>query len=156
MRRSSSGPLKPAAVLPDPGFAAALCLTVTVIHLEDQNWFSFGKEPGYVQVGYVILEVIGLFAAAQLLTRPSRIAWLLAASVGLGPFVGYVLSRGPGLPDYTDDRGAWGEPLGVVSLIVEGILFLIAVVALIDRASRTTRLEKKPAAGETATKEALT
>jgi hypothetical protein len=105
-------------------------VVTVVIHLEDQNWFSFAKTPGYVQVGYVLLEISGLVAAWLLLTRPDRTAWLLAAGVGLGPFVGYVLSRGPGLPGYTDDKGAWGEPLGVVSLIVEGLLFLTALAAL--------------------------
>ncbi|MBL7486797.1 hypothetical protein I6A60_31820 [Frankia sp. AgB1.9] len=115
---------------PSPGFAAALCVVTAVIHLEDQNWFSFDKTPGYVQVGYVFLEIAGLVTAWLLLTRPDRTAWLLAAGVGLGPFVGYVLSRGPGLPGYTDDKGAWSEPLGVVSLIVEGLLFLTALVAL--------------------------
>ena len=115
---------------PSPGFAAALCVVTAVIHLEDQNWFSFDKTPGYVQVGYVFLEIAGLVTAWLLLTRPDRTAWLLAAGVGLGPFVGYVLSRGPGLPGYTDDKGAWSEPLGVVSLIVEGLLFLTALAAL--------------------------
>ncbi|WP_232303881.1 hypothetical protein [Pseudofrankia sp. DC12] len=105
-------------------------MVIAVIHLEDQNWFSFEKTPGYVQVGYVLLEIVGLVTAWLLLTRPDRTAWLLAAGVGLAPFVGYVLSRGPGLPGYTDDKGAWSEPLGVVSLIVEGLLFLTALVAL--------------------------
>ena len=116
---------------PSPGFAAALCVVTAVIHLEDQNWLSFNKTPVYVQVGYVFLEVTALVTAWLLLTRPDRTAWLLAAGVGLGPFIGYVLSRGPGLPGYTDDKGAWSEPLGVVSLIVEGLLFLTALAALV-------------------------
>jgi hypothetical protein len=115
---------------PGPGFAAALCVVVAVIHLEDQNWFSFEKRPGYVQVGYVLLEITGLVTAWLLLARPRAVAWLLAAGVGAGAFAGYVLSRGPGLPGYTDDKGAWGEPLGVVSLVVEGLLVLTAFAAL--------------------------
>jgi hypothetical protein len=109
------------------GFAAALCVVVTVIHLQDQDWFSFTREPTYVQVGYILLEVAGLVTAILLVTRPTTAVWLLAAGVGIGPLVGYVLSRGPGLPGYTDDRGNWGEPLGVVSLVVEGLLTLVAV-----------------------------
>jgi hypothetical protein len=119
------------------GFAAALCVVTAVVHLEDQNWLSFDKAPGYMQVGYVLIEIIGLVTAGLLLARPDRMAWLLAAGVGLGPFVGYILSRGPGLPGYTDDKGAWSEPLGVVSLIVEGLLFLTALTALTARAART-------------------
>jgi hypothetical protein len=44
--------------------------------------------------------------------------------------VGYVLSRGPGLPGYTDDIGNWAEPLGVLSLVVEGVLLLLALAML--------------------------
>ena len=69
-------------------------------------------------------------AAILLLRSGSAAEWLLAAGVALGPLVGYVLSRGPGLPDYTDDVGNWGEPLGVISLIVEGVLLVLAITAL--------------------------
>ena len=53
---------------PSPGFAAALCVVTAVIHLEDQNWFSFDKTPGYVQVGYVFLEIAGLDGVFELYT----------------------------------------------------------------------------------------
>jgi hypothetical protein len=68
--------------------------------------------------------------AALLLTKHARVGWLLSLGVAAGPIVGYVLSRGPGLPNYTDDIGNWGEPLGVVSLVVEGILLILALVSL--------------------------
>ena len=41
--------------------------------------------------------------------------------------LGFVLTRGPGLPDATDDRGNWGEPLGVASLVVEGLLIILSL-----------------------------
>jgi len=132
-----------------PGFAAALCVVITVIHLEDQNWFSFSKTPGYVQVGYVLLEFAGLVTAGLLLVRPDRAGWLLAAGVALGPFIGYVLSRGPGLPGYTDDKGAWGEPLGVVSLIVEGLLLVTALAALAAPTARDGRTAPAKTAADT-------
>jgi len=34
------------------------------------------------------------------------------------------------MPDYTDDIGNWAEPLGVVSLVAEGILLIVAAVSL--------------------------
>lgn len=80
---------------------------------------------------YYALEAAGVVAAALLLTRHPRSGWLLALGVAVGPIVGYVLSRGPGLPNYTDDVGNWTEPLGVVSLIVEGVLFLLAAATLL-------------------------
>jgi hypothetical protein len=58
-------------------------------------------------------------------TRP---AWLLAIGVAAGPFIGFVLSRGPGLPNYDDDKGNWGEPLGVLSVVVEVVLLALSVV----------------------------
>jgi hypothetical protein len=56
-----------------------------------------------------------------------RLSWFVTIGVGAGPMIGYILSRGPGLPDYTDDMGNWGEPLGVFSLIAETILIVLAV-----------------------------
>lgn len=56
-----------------------------------------------------------------------RSAWAFALGVGAGPLIGYVLSRGPGLPNYTDDRGNWSEPLGIISLVAEGLLVLVVL-----------------------------
>ena len=76
-----------------------------------------------------------LTAAALLLALASRLsaaAWTTAAIfVSAGPLLGYVLSRGPGLPDYDDDLGNWTEPLGVVSLLVESALLALSVTVLI-------------------------
>jgi hypothetical protein len=119
-----------------------LCLVVVVVHLEDQDWLSFAKEPGYVQVGYGLIEIIGLVTAALLLTRPTLAAWILAVGVGVGPAVGYILSRGPGLPSYSDDRGTWSEPLGVVSLVVEGLLIVVALAAFVALGARGPSLGK--------------
>jgi hypothetical protein len=47
-----------------------------------------------------------------------------------GPVLGYVLSRSPGLPDYTEDIGSWTEPLGVTSLLLEGILLILAAASV--------------------------
>jgi len=55
---------------------------------------------------------------------------VLALAVALGPIVGYVWSRSIGMPDYSDDIGNWTEPLGVASLIVEGLLLICAIAAL--------------------------
>lgn len=82
------------------GVAAALVGVVCVIHLQDQQWLAFHKAPGYVQIGYVMLELACVVVAAALLVRPAPVLWVLALGCGVGPFVGYVLSRGPGLPLY--------------------------------------------------------
>ncbi|GGM20932.1 hypothetical protein ACFFX1_00230 [Dactylosporangium sucinum] len=110
--------------------AALLCLAVAVIHVLDQGGFPGSKTPRYVGIGYYVLEAAGVVAAVLLLRSRSPAGWLLAGGVALGPLVGYILSRGPGLPDYTSDVGNWTEPLGVTSLVVEGALLALVLSAL--------------------------
>ena len=112
---------------------AALAIGIAAIHVIDQGGFPGSKTPTYVGVGYYLLEAAGLVAAVALIVGPRRHtikAWALTVGVALGPFVGYVLSRGPGLPGYTDDRGNWTEPLGVISLVVKGVLLVLAGLVL--------------------------
>lgn len=119
---------------------ATLALGVAYIHIKDQGGFPGDKAPRYVGIGYYILEAVALIAAVLLLAGPGKHtvkAWLLAVGVATAPLVGFVLSRGPGLPNYTDDKGNWTEPIGVASLIVEGLLLLLAA-GLVVRATRST------------------
>lgn len=108
------------------------CLAVVVIHVIDQGGVPGSKSPGYIQGLYYALEVAGIFCAFLLLINQAWLGWFLSLWVATGPIVGYVLSRGPGLPFYTDDIGNWMEPLGVVSLAVEGVLMVIAAVGLVS------------------------
>ncbi|MFF7632951.1 hypothetical protein ACFZB9_07340 [Kitasatospora sp. NPDC008050] len=139
--------------------AALLCLAVSWIHVQDQGGFPGDKTPHYVGVGYYVLEVTGVICAVLLLAgaRP-RVArgnaypldWLLAAAVAFGPLLGFVLSRGPGLPDYSDDKGNWTEPLALISVAVEGTLLIMAAMVLLT-ASRTLRSAPlRPAPGASA------
>lgn len=106
---------------------AVLALEVTAIHIIDQGGIPGSKTPAYVGGGYYLLELAGLLAAALLFAGMTRPGWFVTIGVACGPLVGYVLSRGPGLPGYDDDRGNWCEPLGLMSLIVEGALLVLAV-----------------------------
>jgi hypothetical protein len=110
---------------------AVLCLAVATIHVIDQGGIPGSKTPVYVADGYYALEIIGAVTAVLLIARAVRASWLLAAGVAAGPFLGYVLSRGPGLPAYTSDVGNWTEPLGLVSLAVEVALFALAATLLV-------------------------
>jgi hypothetical protein len=130
---------------------AALALTVAGIHIADQGGFPGSKTPDYVGVGYYLLEGVSVLTAAALLlplaARLSAAAWTTAAIfVSAGPLLGYVLSRGPGLPDYDDDLGNWTEPLGVVSLVVESALLALSVTVLIAarraRSCSTAQLQR--------------
>lgn len=116
--------------------AALLCLGVSIIHVIDQGGIPGSKDPAYVGAGYYILEIAGVIAALLLIQSDTVLGWLLSAGVAAGPILGYILSRGPGLPDYTDDKGNWNEPLGVVSLIVEGFLLVLSLIPVFIARSR--------------------
>lgn len=106
------------------------CLAVAAIHVIDQGGLPGRKGPEYVQLLYYALEGAGVVVVALFLTRYARWSWFLSLGVAAGPLLGYLLSRGPGLPDYKDDIGNWAEPLGVISLVVEGVLLIVAVTVL--------------------------
>ena len=112
---------------------AVLALGVTAIHIQDQGGFPGDKSPHYVGIAYYLLEAAGLLAAFVLLFAPVRQqarTWLLAVGVAVGPLIGFVWSRGPGMPNYTDDKGNWTEPIGIYSLVAEGLLLALAVAML--------------------------
>jgi len=100
------------------------------VHITDQGGIPGSKAPTYIGGGYYVLEIVAvLLAIAMVVKRSRRYAptWLAAAAVAAGPLAGYILSRGPGLPSYTDDRGNWAEPIGLLSLALEGLLLLLAL-----------------------------
>lgn len=133
--RVDATPATTRSSLPLRLLGALLCLAVALIHVKDQGGFPGDKDPEYIKYGYYVLEAVAVVTALLLLTK-ARSAWLLALGVALGPIVGYVLTRGPGLPDAMDDRGNWGEPLGITALVVEGVLLLLALYGL-SRSRRT-------------------
>jgi hypothetical protein len=79
---------------------------------------------------YVALILGCAIGAGLLLLRNTRPVWAFAALLAAGPFVSYTINRTIGLLRATDDIGNWLEPLGVASLIVEALVFVLAVVPL--------------------------
>ncbi|WP_236655682.1 hypothetical protein [Streptacidiphilus carbonis] len=131
--------------------AAALCLAVAWIHVQDQGGFPGDKTPTYVGIGYYALEAAAVLCAVLLLVvhlpRFQPLTWFLTAGVALGPLAGFVLSRGPGLPDYSDDKGNWTEPLGLISVAVEVVLLASAALALASaRITATVPAQEREAA----------
>lgn len=76
------------------------------------------------------VEIAALIAAVAVLVHPTRGTWLLALGCAAGPLVAIVLTRTVGLPAATDDIGNWSEPLAVASLIIEGVLLIVALAEL--------------------------
>lgn len=121
----------PGAAWPARIAGALLCLTVAYVHVRDQGGVPGVVEPFYLGVGYHLLEIGAVVAVVLLLAGALRLGWLLAVGVGLGPLLGYVLSRVTGLPGYVEDIGHWTEPLGLASLGIETALLLLAVPNLL-------------------------
>ncbi len=122
---------------------AALALAVAYVHVKDQGGFPGDKEPSYIGLGYYLLEATAVVLAVGLVVGPGRHrlkTWALTVGLAIGPLAGYVLSRGPGLPDYSDDQGNWTEPLVVVSVVVELALLAVAAGALAGARRRRLQL----------------
>jgi hypothetical protein len=109
--------------------AAALCVAIGLIHIQDQGGFWGHQSPQWIRLGYYLIEVAAGISAGLLL-RQKTIGWLSALGVGIVPFIGYVLSRSVGVPGDPGDVGNWGYLLGTVSLVTEGLLVVIAGFAL--------------------------
>lgn len=111
------------------------CLGIALVHIDDQGGFAAFTDPDWLGWSYRVIEIAAVVIAAALLAgRATRITWTLALLVGSGPFVGYVLSRTVGIPQDRDDIGNWSDPLGVASLVIEGLLIVLAGIALSARA----------------------
>ena len=118
---------------------------VGLIHLLDIP----GKltETPYMFWMYVALIAGCVLTAGALLRGSDPRAWALAALLPLGAIVGYTLTRTVGLPQATDDIGNWGEPLGMASLFVEGLVVTLSGLVLRERARA---LARRPAIRATA------
>jgi hypothetical protein len=110
--------------------AAIGLITVGVIHaLEIQDALT---GPVWLTIGFCALTIAGPLSALWLLIRPGREAWLAAGLICLSAFLGYVVTRSVATPGDAGDVGNWLEPLGLAALIVEGLVVILAGLALRD------------------------
>lgn len=119
-------------VLPDDpavrATAAIVLFSVGIVHaLEIQGQVSGAW---WLATGFCLLTVAGPLAGLWLLVRPSSAAWLVGGLICLADFAGYVLTRSVPVPGDTGDHGNWLEPLGMVTLITEGVFIILAVLVL--------------------------
>jgi hypothetical protein len=125
--------VKPAySAWPVRSIGITLCALIIYIHVTDQGGLTELAEPVYKGVLYWALEIGSAGAALLLGVRSWAVTgWAFCLEVSACPFLGYIISRTTGLPAYTEDIGNWLEPLGVLSLIVEGSLFCLALGCLV-------------------------
>ena len=107
--------------------AIAAIVATGLIHLVEARE-AFG-EASYKGVLFVANGIFALIAALGVYQTQRTRGWLLGLFVAGGSFIGYVLSRTVGLPSLPAEPDAWLEPMGVASLIVEGLFCMLFLVA---------------------------
>lgn len=73
---------------------------------------------------------LGCLVTAIVIYRTEKTwGWLLGFIISVSSIVGYIISRTLGLPGIPAEPDAWFEPLGVVSLLSEGIFIVIFILS---------------------------
>lgn len=132
------------------GVAVALASTIAAFHI---TWIPHKLATAPYMGGLFIALGIGALVAAVLLAlagpRLTPLAWGFAAFFAALPFVGYVWSRLSPWPQQEELVGNWGSALGNQSLVVEALLFVLAVAALAGAFDETSAREAhQPRGGE--------
>lgn len=101
-----------------------LILITGIIHVIDakdameeaayKGWLFYANGLG------ALISAIGILCG-------KRQGWTLGTLIAVISIVGYVLSRTVGLPHIPAEPDEWLEPLGVVSLVVEGLFVLLFI-----------------------------
>jgi hypothetical protein len=110
------------------GAGISLIVVVGLIHLINSPGDL--QEGAYTGVLY-LANFVGAILAAIGIYRGRSWGWVLGWLVAGGAFAGYVISRTVGLPGLPVET-EWLEPLGVLSLVVEG-LFVGLFLAILAR-----------------------
>ena len=95
------------------------------------------QEVPYLAVAYVLLIVASFVIMERIFRHGILIDYLAAIGLGLAILLAFVVNRTVGMPGATDDIGNWLEPLGLLSLVVEGFVVwqAAAAIALLRRAN---------------------
>ncbi len=103
-------------------------LATGAIHAKDapDSW----NDAHYKGVLFALNGVGALIAAVGIWLGARSWGWGLGLLIAAGSLVGYIASRTIGLPGLPAEPGAWLEPLGVLSLIAEGLFVALAAWAL--------------------------
>jgi hypothetical protein len=88
------------------------------------------EETTYLGVLFICATLASLALSATLTRTGDRRAWAAAGGLAAAIMLGYVLTRTSGLPDATLDVGNWTEPLGLASLVAEGLVLCVTAGAL--------------------------
>ena len=104
---------------------AAVCLAVVAgVHIAIAP--EHLHEAPYAGVLFLVLAAATLVAAGLVLTANHPLVWTGTAALSLSALVAYFMSRSVGLPSLSDDIGDWLNPLGVIAVVCETAVVLIA------------------------------
>jgi hypothetical protein len=107
--------------------AIAAILGAGLIHaVEARDAFGDATYKGLL---FVANGVGALVAAVGVYRNQRTLGWILGIVVAGGAFLAYVASRTIGLPGLPAEPDAWLEPMGVASLVCEGLFVVLFVVA---------------------------
>jgi hypothetical protein len=98
------------------------------------------NEAPYIGISFMVLTTVCVVLAATMLVWDSAVVWATLGAACLLAVVAYVLSRTVGLPLMADDVGNWMERLGVISVLTESGVVVLAGFAL----ARARRRAHKP------------
>ncbi|TFD87813.1 hypothetical protein [Cryobacterium serini] len=101
---------------------------VGAIHILDLPG-KFAETP-YLAFAYIGLILVAAVLVERVLVVGSRIDFLAAAALSAAVIIGFIVNRTVGMPMATGDIGNWLEPLGLLSLTVEGFVIWQALVAV--------------------------
>ena len=115
--------------------AVAAILATGSIHVaEARDAFSEATYKGLLFVANGLGALVAAFGPYR---NHRELGWVLGLVVAAGAFIAYVASRTIGLPGLPAEPDAWLEPLGVASLVCEGVFIVLFVVAQKGRTEGT-------------------
>lgn len=101
---------------------SALALLIAAIHLYELP-AHYAASPVWGAL-FALLAAGGAVAAAGIPAGARRLGWGLGAALSLIALLGYLASRGAGLPGLEEFRGRWDYPAGTLAMIAEGLFLL--------------------------------
>jgi hypothetical protein len=113
-------------------------VAIATVHVADQGGILTLNSPQWLGWGFRLIEVGGVLTAlAVVLGRPAWLGWAAGALLGIGPFIGYILTRSVGMPGDPGDVGNWGDWVGTVSLVIEVALVVLSLGMLLALRQRS-------------------
>jgi predicted transporter len=84
----------------------------------------------YIGLLFCLAVVACLVLAAAVATANDNRATELAGGLASLILLLYVISRCFGLPAFTDEKGIWDEPLGLLSMVFEGLVICVTAATM--------------------------